>query len=555
MITYTADSHVLYGSLVLRPAADHPPGAMRKVFEWDTGKYLGEIKQVAHTFRVVGNMNEHQVVIGETTFGGRKELRHSGSGIDYGTLIWVALERARTARDAIRIMTELVAEYGYYSEGETFSIADPQEVWMMDMIGKGPGKKGALWVARRIPDGFVSAHANQPRIRQFPRNDPERCLYAPDVVSFAREKGYFSGKDEEFAFADAYAPPSCRDLRVREARVWSFFRRVAGSQKISSDYAACKPGAKPMPLWVKPDQLLSPRDIITHMRDHFEDTIFDLRKGVGAGPFGLPYRWRPLTWVIDGNKYVNERATATQQTGFSFVSQSRAWLPAPIGGVLWFSVDDTASTVFVPIYSGITKAPKPYAADTASFTEFSWDSAFWVFNWVANFAYSRYQDIIKDIEKVQGELEGGLFDAQADLESRALAVYKKSPAKVEPLLTKYAHDTSEKVLARWRRLGEQLLMKYLDGNVRDKTGKVTHPGYPEHWYRRIVDERGDHFLIAKTDQKKDGGSAEVARSASVPAPRSAPGRNGGCHIGCGNAYAVPGCGLLLLLWLGRQRRR
>lgn len=555
MITYAADSHTLYGALYYTPAAKHPPGAVRKIFEWDTGRYLGTIPQVAQTFAVVGNMNEHQVVIGETTYGGRKELKDPQGGIDYGSLMYIALERARTARQAIRIMTDLVAKHGYCSVGESFSIADPKEVWIMDLIGKGPSDKGAVWVARRIPEGYVSAHANQTRIRTFPRNDPKNTLFAKDVVSFARKKGYFKGADADFSFSDVYAPATCRDLRIREARVWSFFRQIAPRQKLSLDYVRCVKGAKPMPLWIKPGRKLSPRDLMASMRDHFEGTPFDLRKDVGAGPFELPYRWRPLVWKVGGKKYLNERAIATQQTGFSFVSQSRAWLPGPIGGVLWFSVDDAASTVYVPMYAGITKISRPYAVGTGSFTKFSWDSAFWVFNWVSNFAYTRYKDIIGDIQQVQVKLETRFQLDQSALEKRALALYKKAPAKARAMLTDYCAKAGERVVARWKLLGQQLLMKYLDGNVRTAKGKVTHPPYPQHWYRRIVAEKGDHFsATGPGDVQKPAAAGQPKRAAprtpkvATNTPAASKSRPG---CGCRSARPsdAPVLPLLLLLML------
>lgn len=506
MITYAADSHVLYGELYHTPAGVHPEDAMMDIYEWDTGRYIGKIKQVRKTFEVVGNMNEHQLAIGETTYGGREELVDPDGGIDYGSLIYVTLQRARTAREAIRIMGALVEEYGYCSSGETFSIADPKEVWMMDMIGKGPDEKGAVWVARRVPNGYVTAHANQARIRQFPRNDPGNCIYSRDVVSFARKKGYFEGPDKEFSFADAYAPLTYTGLRICEARVWAMFRRAAPSKKIPGAWAMGDEDAKPLPLWIKPDKKLSVQDVMDLMRDHFEGTPMDLSKGVGAGPYKLPYRWRPLFWEVDGAKYFNERATSTQQTGFSFVTQSRAWLPDPIGGVFWFGVDDTFSTVYVPMYCGIHEAPRPFAAGNGNFYTFSWDAAFWVFNAVANFAYSRYCDMIEDIQVVQSELEDNFAAMQPKIDKAALKLYRRSPELARDYLTEYSARQADKTVARWRELFSYLMVKYVDGNVKVDTArghadivrwKLTQPGYPEDWYRRIVEENGDQFRYKK----------------------------------------------------------
>ncbi len=376
MITYAVDSHHLYGELYFWPAADHPEDAMFDVYEWDTQEFRGKIKQVPHTYSVVGNMNEHQVSIGETTFGGRSELVNREGIVDYGSAMYIALRRAKTAREAIKVIAGLYDDYGYCSSGESFSISDPNEVWIMEMIGKGPGNKGAVWVARRVPDGYICAHANQSRIRQFPLNDSKNCLYAKDVISFAREKGYFNGKDEDFSFVDAYAPPDYGALRFCEARVWSMFRRAAPSLKLSMDYVKGVEGAEPLPLWIKPDKKLSVHDVMEFMRDYFQGTEWDLSKGIGAGPYGLPYRWRGLTWKVDGVSYCNDRSTSTQQTGMSFVSQSRSWLPDPIGGIHWFGVDDTGSTVYMPMYCGILEVPKPFAVGTGNFESFSWDSGF-----------------------------------------------------------------------------------------------------------------------------------------------------------------------------------
>ena len=505
MVTYAADAHDLYGELYFQDRAVHKPGATREVKDWDSLQVLGNISQPAKTYRRVGNINEHQVVIAESTFGGRKELHDTSGGIDYGSMIYIALERATTAREAISIMTSLANEHRYRSKGETFSIADPNEVWIMDLIGKGLGHKGVVWVACKVPDGYVTAHANFPRIRQFPRNDPRQCLYADDVVSFARDKGFFSGSDDEFSFVDAYAVTSCEALRTTEARVWSFFNRVAPSQKIAPDAPLCKPGSKPLPLWIKPDRKLTVKDLMAAMRDHFEDTPFEMRDDVGAGPFSLPYRWRPLRWEFEGKTYSHQRAIATQQTGFSFISQSRAGMPGAVGGVLWFGVDDAASTVYVPMYAGIDRAPKAYAHGTASFEKFSWDSAFWVFNWIANFAYGRYADIIKDIEKAQRELEEGFFAQQAQIEKRAMALYASSPAQASALLTRYSEQASDRVMERWKQLGPALLMKYMDGNIRNDKGEPTHPPYAPSWYRRIVAENGNAQRVA--DHRIDGVSS------------------------------------------------
>jgi dipeptidase len=415
--------------------------------------------------------------------------------MDYGSLMYIALQRAKTAREAIKVIAELVEEYGYYSSGESFSIADPNEVWIMEIIGKGPGRTGAVWVARRIPDGYISAHANQARIRRFPLNDPKNCLYEKDVIKLAREKGWFDGKDKDFSFADTYAPPDFGALRFCEARVWSMFRRAAPSLNLSMDYVKGKKGAQPLPLWIKPDKKLSPRDVMELMRDHFEGSDFDMTRDIGAGPYQLPYRWRPLTWEIDGVKYCNERATSTQQTGFSFVAQARSWLPDPIGGVLWFGVDDTYSTVYVPMYCGISEVPRSYAVGTADFYNFSWESAFWVFNFVANYCYQRYNEMIVDVQKVQRQLEGQFAAAQPKIEAAALKLYEQSPQLAIDYLTEYSVKSGNTTVKRWKKLGEYLIVKYMDGNLKNEHGEVEHPGYPEFWYRKIIDETGDHFKM------------------------------------------------------------
>jgi dipeptidase len=495
MITYAADSHELYGELYYTPPGLHAEGEMRDIIEWDTGKLLGRIKQAAVTYSVVGNINEYQVSVGETTYGGREELKGPAGIVDYGSLMYIALERAKTAREAIQIMGALVDEYGYASSGESFSIADPNEVWVMDLIGKGEKNKGAVWVARRVPDGYISGHANQARIRQFPQDDPANCMFSKDVIAFAREKGWFSGNDADFSFADTYAPADFGALRFCEARVWNAFRRAAPSLKLTSDYVKGVPGAEPIPLWIKPDTKLSVRDVMSLMRDHFEGTEFDLSKGIGAGPFACPYRWRPMTFKVGEASYLNERAISTQQTGFSFVAQGRSWLPNAIGGILWFGLDDTYTSVFVPMYCGIKDVPKSYAVGTGDFNSFSWDSAWWVFNFVANWGYTRYSDMIVDIQKVQHELEGKFFADQAENEKAALELHKIAPALARKHLTEYCVAQGDMVTARWRKLGEFLIWKYLDGNVRDEKGNVTHPPLPAAWYKAVAQEGGELLKV------------------------------------------------------------
>jgi dipeptidase len=499
MITYAADSHTLYGELYFKRGMSHLPTEFRDIVEWDTGKLLGRIPEAPVTYTRVGNMNEFQVAIGETTYGGRKELQVPSGIVDYGSLIYIGLERAKTAREAIQVMTSLAETYGYASEGESFSIADPNEAWILEMIGKGKGQKGALWVAFRLPDGTISAHANQARIRQFPQNDPKNALFSKDLIPFAREKGYFKGEDKDFSFADTYNPLTFGALRFCESRVWSLFRRAAPSQNLSIDYVKAVKGAKPLPFCIKPDHKLDVRDAMELMRDHFEGTDFDLSKDVGAGPYKLPYRWRPMTWKVDGQEYVHERAISTQQTGFSFVTQSRAWLPDAVGGVLWFGVDDTFTTVYVPISCGVREAPKAFAEGTGNFGEFNWDSAFWTFNFVSNYTYTRWSDMIVDVQKVQREFEGRFLADQAEVDRTALDLYKQNPALARDFLTQYASKNTAQLMTRWKKLGEFLIWKYLDGNVRNEKGEVTHPNAPEDWLRCIVKDHGDVIKVKKVE--------------------------------------------------------
>lgn len=506
MITYSADSHNLYGELYHWPAAKWPKGSMLEIREWDSNKPLGKIPQVEETYNVVGNMNEHQVAITESTFGGRPELEDSTGIMDYGSLIYVALQRAKSAREAIHIMTSLVKEHGYYSSGESFSIADKNEAWIMEMIGKGVGNKGAVWVAIRIPDDCISAHANQSRIQQIPFDDKENCMYSPDVVSFAREKGYFNGKDKDFSFTKAYCPYDFSALRGCEARVWAFMRKY---DKSLDAYLPFLKGEsdKPMPLYVKADRKLTLQDVKNGMRDHYEGTEFCMTNDAGMGPYKVPYRWRPMTFKVDGQEYVNERAIATQQTGFVLCAQLRNWLPDAIGGVLWFGVDDAATAVFTPMYGSIKETPECFRVGNGDMMTFSWTSAFWIHNWVANMAYSKYSFMIEDIKPVQKELELGFEAMQPSIDKAAADMYAKNPEEAVKFLTWYSTTEANRSTARWKQLGEYLVVKYIDGNVKKEVnGKFMQngyglsaspnfPGYDETYYRSIVNSAGERLKV------------------------------------------------------------
>lgn len=505
-ISYAADSYNLFGELYHWPAKKYNAGEMLKVYEWDTGKYLGEIDQALQTYNVIGNMNEYQLAIGETTFGGRSELVDSTGIIDYGSLIYITLQRAKNAREAIKVMTDLVSKYGYYSGGESFSIADPNEVWVMEMIGKGVGNKGAVWVAVRIPDDCVSAHANQARIQQFPLNDPENCLYAPDVITFAREKGYYTGEDDNFSFAQAYAPLDFGAMRFCEARVWSFFNSVNKDMGKYVTYAQGKT-TEPMPLYIKPDNKLSAQDVQRMMRDHYEGTELDWRFDVGAGPFNSPYRWSPLTYEVDSVEYCNERPIATQQTAFSFVAQMRSWLPKEVGGILWFGIDDAAQTVYYPFYSGHNVVPEEMAVGNGDLLNFSWTSAFWIHNWVSNLVYTRYSDMSEDMKKVQSDLETLFAVQQPQIEEKALAIQKQSGDEAVKLLTEYTNNLVGEGLGQWKKLGEYLMVKYIDGVIkpevngefkRNEYGQPAspiRPGYSNEYYQKIIDQTGDKYKV------------------------------------------------------------
>ena len=514
-ISYSADSHTLYGELYFWPAADYPEGAMLDIVEWDTGKPLGRIPQVRHTFSVVGNMNEKQVSIGETTYGGREELgSQSGAIMDYGSLIYIGLQRASSAREAIRIIGDLMEKYGYASSGESFSVMDKNEVWIMEIIGKGEGQLGGVWVAMRIPDGYISGHANQARITTFPLNDPENCLYAKDVISFARSKGWYDGPDREFSFSDTYAPVNFGGARFCEARVWAMFNHASKGMEQYEAYAMGKIehgkhgyATNRMPLWIRPDHPITIQEMMSFMRDHYEGTPMDMNNDIGGGPFRCPYRWRPMTWEIDSVPYLHERATSTQQTGFVFVSQGRSWLPDPIGGIHWFGVDDTYTTVFNPMYCGITKVPESYAAGNGSMLEYSPTSAFWAFTFVSNWAYTKWDYMIRDIQLVQHELESKYVDNMARVEKQAMDLYAASPAQAVAYLTNYSVTCGNATVSAYKKLGEYLLVKYHDGNIKkEKDGKFvdngygqavmpSQPGYPEWWLREIVREHGDKVKV------------------------------------------------------------
>ena len=501
MITYTCDGE-FHPHMEYTPAADYPEGDSVKIESW-RGKVYGYIKQVEHTYAVVEMMNEHQLAISETTFDGRAELQNKKGMLGYWDLIFLALQRAKTAREAINVMTDLVDEYGYRSTGESISLADTKEAWILEIIGPGEDGKGAQWVAMKIPDGYISAHANKARIGEFPLDNPDNCIYSDNVKSFAIEKGYYNpDSGEPFLFNEAYCPSTPENRKYCSARVWSIFRRAAPSQEFSSDYHRYVEGAEPYPLWIKADKKLSVADVYSLMRDHYEGTPYDMTKGVDAGPYGSPYRWRPLSWEVDSVKYGWERQISTQQTGFSFVSQSRDFLPDPIGGLLWYGYDDTWFTVYSPLYCGINDVPESYTV--GSIQKFSWESAWWVFNFVSNIANLKYSFMIEDIQKVQGELEGNLLALQPAVEKTALELYDSNPELMTRYLTDYSIMCGEKVVDRWRELGGELLVKYNDGYVKNSEGDPEDKGYPRSWLRDVLDARPDQFkLPIKNDSIPD----------------------------------------------------
>ena len=520
MISYNADSHTLYGELYFTPAADHAPGAMRKVIEWDTNKPLGEIPQPAHTYRVVGNVNEWQVTIAESTWGGRHRLSDKNGIIDYGSLIYIALERSKTAREAIDVMTSLVSEYGYYSSGETFSIGDPNEIWVMDLVGKGTGNTGAVWVAQRIPDDCISAHANQARIHKFPQAKKklnkkmnryevgDSCMFSADLIPFGRTLGY-EGSDADFDFAATFGDLDYSAFRGCDGRVWAFFNRYASGMERYFDFVDMVEGAEVLPLYVKPDRLLSHRDIQDALGDHFEGTPWDMTKDVGGGPFHSPYRWRPMHFEVDGVTYTHERAIGTQQTGFSFVAEMRGWLPREVGAKTWFAADDAATAIFMPIYNNILEAPLCLRVGNGDMLTFSWTSAFWMTNWVANQCYSRYEDMKVDVDRVRNEIMDR-WDAETDsIDAQAVALLKNSTSDVTAFLNEYTARESNGATEAYKELGIYLLVKYLDGNIKqEKDGEFARtpygmadrpqqPKYSEEFYRAIVNQIGDKIKVKK----------------------------------------------------------
>ena len=540
MVSYAADSHQLYGELYYAPAGVWKAGDMRQINEWDTGKYLGMIPQVGRTYQRVGNMNEHQLIIAETTYGGRPELEDPKGVMDYGSLIYVALERAKTAREAIDIIVDLASTYGYYSSGESFSLADKDEVWVMDLIGKGPDNKGIVWVARRVPDGYICAHANQARISTFPLNDPENCIYAPDVITFAREKGYFNGEDKDFSFCDAYAPLDFSGMRGCEARAWSAFNILCdgkftyldenGNEVTADaydyiDYAMGWDKTKRFPLFVKPSRKISVKNVADVMRDHYEGTPMDMTVDAGAGGNALPYRWRPMGFEHEGKKYVNERAIATQQTGFWFVGQSRGWLPDEIGGVNWFGCDDAATSYLTPIYTSTYEVPESFRVGNGNMITYSPTSAFWMTNRVANACYKAYNIMFPTVDAAIDAWEAEMAEAVEKADQEALALYNAAAEKprkqikrnnkagkvvdpytsVREYLTRFSVDNAQMIFEKWVALEQLLLVKFIDGNVKAQNedgsfitnehtdcipAKITQPGYTDKWKEVTAKDHG-----------------------------------------------------------------
>lgn len=502
MVSYNADDYGMFGHLCHYPAGTHPKGTMRQIYDWDSGVYHGEIEEAPVTYNVIGNINEFQLSIGETTYGGREEMVDSTGILDYGSLIYVTLQRAKTAREAISVMTSLVEKYGYNSEGETFSICDPNEAWIMEMQGTGAGSKGVVWVAMRIPDDAICAHANQSRIGKFNMKDKKNVLYSKNVISYARKMGWFNGKDSEFSWKNTYAFPDFSGRRFCDARVWSFFNHYADDFDRYLPWALGKDkDAEDMPLWIVPNRKLSVADVENGMRDHYEGTALALdTTSIGGGIYEMPYRPTPLTFTVDGKQYFNERPISTQQTAFTFVSQLRSWLPREIGGVLWFGNDDANMVAYTPVYCGNTVQPACYNTKGADAVTFSSDNAFWLCNMVSNMVYPRYSQLFPELKAVRDSLETSYFANQTSIEKQAADLYQTDKAAALKLLNNYSNAKADEMLANWKRLATRIIVKYNDMAVKkEKDGKllqsVTRPGYPISFGRKLVKETGDWYAV------------------------------------------------------------
>ena len=514
--SYNADSYGAFMWLYHYPAGKHQKGEMRQIYEWDTNKYLGAIPEVEETYNVVGNINEWQLTIGETTYGGREEMVDSTGLIDYGSLIYITLQRSKSAREAIQVMTTLTETYGYYSEGETFTICDPEEAWILEMQGCGPDRKVSkervVWVARRIPDNAICGHANQSRIGTFPLKDKENVLYSKNVIKYARKMGWFNDKDEEFSFKNAYAFPDFGGRRICDARVWSFYNHhVKGMERYLPWALGKDKDAEDMPLWVVPEKKLSVQDIMADMRDHYEGTPLAIDStDVGAGIWSMPYRPTPLYYKVDGKKYFNERPTSTQQTAWTFVSQMRSWLPRQVGGCFWFGNDDGNMVAYTPIYCSMTERPECYNTPGADDVTFSDKNAFWVENWVSNMVYPRYKVLFPSLKAVRDSLEKSYFMQQPAIEEKARNM---EPAAMQKYLNDYSVTQAQRMLARWKQLATYLIVKYNDMAVKpDENGRFTRnkyglgervkrPGYEPHFARRIVKETGERYVVPEENGK------------------------------------------------------
>lgn len=502
LVSYNADDYGMFGYLCHYPAGTHPKGTMRQIYDWDSGVYHGEIEEAPVTYNVIGNINEFQLSIGETTYGGREEMVDSTGILDYGSLIYVTLQRAKTAREAISVMTSLVEKCGYNSEGETFSICDPNEAWIMEMQGTGAGSKGVVWVAMRIPDDAICAHANQSRIGKFNMKDKKNVLYSKNVISYARKMGWFNGKDSDFSWKNTYAFPDFSGRRFCDARVWSFFNHYADDFDRYLPWALGKDkDAEDMPLWIIPNRKLSVADVENGMRDHYEGTALALdTTSIGGGIYEMPYRPTPLTFTVDGKQYFNERPISTQQTAFTFVSQLRSWLPREIGGVLWFGNDDANMVAYTPVYCGNTTQPTCYNTKGADAVTFSADNAFWLCNMVSNMVYPRYSQLFPELKAVRDSLETSYFANQTSIEKQAADLYQTDKAAALKLLNNYSNTKADEMLASWKRLATRIIVKYNDMAVKkEKDGKllqsVTRPGYPASFGRKLVKETGDWYAV------------------------------------------------------------